>query len=82
MMARINFVNAQTSGQLGYALIKSSSECKDAECLHTSPATEQILVGVSGELDKLKKELHHHDLMSLLQFMVTLGVIAVAWFFR
>ncbi len=81
-MARINFVNAQTSNQLGYALIKSSVNCKAAECLHTSPATEQMPVELSGRLDKLKKELHYHDLMSLLQFMVTLGVIAVAWFFR
>lgn len=81
-MARINFVNAQTSGQLGYALIKSSADCKDAECLHTSPATEQMPVELPVKLDKLRAELHHHDLMSLLQFMVTLGVIAVAWFFR
>ncbi len=81
-MARINFVNAQTSNQLGYALIKSSAGCKDAECLHTGPATEQMPVELPGRLDKLRAELHHHDLMSLLQFMVTLGVIVAAWFFR
>lgn len=74
-------MNAQAPNQLGYALIKSS-DCEVMERLHTALVPEQRLPDRTGELDKLKKELHYHDLMSLLQFMVTLGVIAVAWFFR